>query len=61
MSHRTIVILAVVLLAVFLVPGAVLGLLVAPWFFLIMVAAMFVPLLFLAWGDKAEGKAAQRH
>ncbi len=41
-------IIAIVLLVVLLLPGLVLGLTTAPWFFLLMLLALFAPLFFIA-------------
>lgn len=49
---------AVILLAVFVGPALILGFFVAPWFFLLMLGVVLIPLLFinrgLEKGDKAR-------
>ena len=52
MSPKNTKLFAVILLLVFVVPAVVLGLYVAPWFFLIMVGLIFIPLLFLKQGSE---------
>jgi hypothetical protein len=43
---------AIILLAVLLLPGLILGLAVAPWFFLLMLLAAVVPLYLIARGSR---------
>jgi len=49
---------AVILLAVFVGPALILGFFVAPWFFLLMLGVVLIPLLFinrgLEKGDKVR-------
>ena len=47
-------IFAIVLLVVLLLPGLILGLAVAPWFFLLMALAAIVPLYFIARGSREK-------
>lgn len=49
-TTRLTTIAAAVLLAVFTLPGIVLGLVIDPWFFLIMLGLMVIPLLFVDRG-----------
>jgi hypothetical protein len=44
-------VLAIVLLAALILPGLILGLAVAPWFFFLMLLAGVVPLFFIARGS----------
>jgi hypothetical protein len=50
-TKRNINIMAVILLVVFVAPAVVFGLYVAPWFFLIMLGAAVIPLLYLIKTD----------
>ena len=47
-------IFAIVLLVVLVAPAVVLGLYVAPWFFLIMLGLIVIPLLFIDRGVKTK-------
>lgn len=50
MSMKNNRLLAIILLVALVVPAIVLGLLVAPWFFLIMIGLVVIPLLFINRG-----------
>jgi hypothetical protein len=59
MDDRVVTGLALVLLAALILPGLLLGLMVAPWFFLLMLLAAVVPLFFLIRSAPTDGEARE--
>ena len=50
-----------ILLVIFVLPGVILGLYLAPWFFFLMAIAIVVPLYFLIHEGMAEDEKQARH